>query len=741
MYRKLTTGILLFAIGIAGAVSALLLRPAELSAAEVRVTPARRNADGNREEELRLIAQMTAQLFAASHYRKQPLDEKLSERLFDEYFDSLDPNRMFFTQKDVEKFAPFRRSLAAALRRGDTSFAFQVYDLYRERNREFRSFAEKRLKEPFDFTVDEAYVTDRRKLARPVDHAALEKLWEQRLKNDILYYRLFDRAIEEAEKEEKAKKAKNASADDKKASEDAARREVAKKWAGKTPAEKVLKRLRDITNSLENSDRIDILGLYLNALAQVYGPHSNYLSPKLDEDFEIGMKLSLTGIGATLTSDDGYIKIVAIVPGGPAALDGRLKVEDRIIAVTQENGDTVDVIDMPVDKAVKYIRGPKDSKVTLTVLSGEKGRNAVPENITITRDTVKLVESEAKGEVRSIKRPDGKGELKVGVITLPSFYMDFDAAYRGDPNYKSCTRDVKRILEKFNKEKVDAVVMDMRRNGGGSLPEAITLSGLFIKTGPVVQIRTGDRRIQVKSDNDPEIAYAGPLVILTSKLSASAAEIFTAALRDCGRALVVGDSRTFGKGTVLDVVPLERYLKFVGRDFPAGSATYETAMFYRTAGGSVQQLGIEPDIQLPSLTEHMEVGEMFMDNHLPWDSIKPVRREIVNPGLSSYLPALKSASEKRIAADPEYQTLLRRIDLFKRYKDRKEVSLNEAKRWKEYREEKEIQEASERLYEEQAGISGKSDAAKFDPVLNEAVHIAGDLCSAEAAAAETARRK
>ena len=225
-------------------------------------------------------------------------------------------------------------------------------------------------------------------------------------------------------------------------------------------------------------------------------------------------------------------------------------------------------------------------------------------------------------------------------------------------------------------------------------------------------------------------------MILTSKLSASAAEIFTAALRDCGRALVVGDSRTFGKGTVLDVVPLERYLKFVGRDFPAGSATYETAMFYRTAGGSVQQLGIEPDIQLPSLTEQMEIGEMFMDNHLPWDSIKPVRREMVNPGLPALLPALKAASEKRIAADPEYQTLLRRIDLFKRYKDRKEVSLNEAKRWKEYREEKEIQEASERLYEEQAGISGKSDAAKFDPVLTEAVRIAGDLC-----AAETARRK
>ena len=736
MYRKLTTGILLFAIGITGVISAFSLRPAELSAAELTDRAVRRESAVG-DAELRLITQMTAQLFAGSHYRKQPLDEKLSARLFDEYFNSLDPNRMFFTQKDVERFAPYRESLGAALRRGDSSFAFEVYDLYRERNREFRAFAEKRLKEPFDFTADEVYVTDRRKLPRVADRAALEKLWEQRLKNDILYYRLFDRAIAEAEKKEKKEKAAKK---DKEAQEIEARREVAKKWDGRTPAEKVLKRLRDITNSLENSDRVDILGLYLNALAQVYGPHSNYLSPKLDEDFEIGMKLSLTGIGATLTSDDGYIKIVAIVPGGPAALDGRLKVEDRIIAVTQENGETVDVIDMPVAKAVKYIRGPKDSKVTLTVLPGEKGKNAVPENITITRDTVKLVESEAKGEVHSIKRPDDKGEIRVGVITLPSFYMDFDAAYRGDPNYKSCTRDVKRILEKFRKEGVDAVVMDMRRNGGGSLPEAITLSGLFIKTGPVVQIRTGDRRIQVKSDNDPDIAYAGPLVILTSKLSASAAEIFTAALRDCGRALVVGDSRTFGKGTVLDVVPLERYLKFVGRDFPAGSATYETAMFYRTAGGSVQQLGIEPDIQLPSLTEQMEIGEMFMDNHLPWDAIKPVRREMANPGPQAHLPALKAASEKRIAADPEYQTLLRRIDLFKRYKDRKEVSLNEAKRWKEYREEKEIQEESERLYEEQAGGAGKA-GVKNDPVLSEAVRIAGDLCTAEAKAAETARRK
>ncbi len=672
------------------------------------------------ENELRLISQMTSQLLANSHYRRQPLDAKLSERLFDAYFDLLDPNRIYFSEADVAKFAPWRATLGDALRRGDNRFAFELYDLYRKRVGEFRAFAEKQLKTPFDFTKNDTFVPDRRKLPRAADRRALEELWYLKLKNDVLYFRLFDRAMAEAGEKEKTKEGRDA--------ESEKARETAKKWEGRTPEEKVLRRLRDIGNDIAQKDRIDVLGLYLNALAQVYGPHSNYMPPKTDEDFDISMKLSLTGIGATLTSDDGYIKVVSLVPGGPAAKDGRLKVEDRIIAVAQENGESVDVIDMPVAKAVNYIRGPENTRVTLTVLPGEKGRNAVPVQMELVRARVELVDSEAQGEIKTVKR-DGRPDLKIGVIDLPSFYMDFDAAFRGDRNFKSCSSDVKKILEKFKAEKVDAVVMDLRRNGGGSLPEAIRLTGLFIPTGPVVQVKDGANRVELESDNDPEQVYAGPLVVLTSKLSASAAEIFSAAVRDCDRALLVGDSRTFGKGTVLNVVPLERFLKFVGRDFEAGSASYETAMFFRPGGGSVQQLGIEPDIQIPSLTEEMEVGELFLDNHLPWDSIKPVERGAYVVDLAGKAAKLKAASDSRVAESPDFKALKHRSELLRKFRDRNEVSLNEETRWKEYQQEKAVQEEAKRLYEEQSGV-GK-DSRKEDPVLDEAVEIAADFAERE----------
>ena len=677
--------------------------------------PARTAAEYG-DKELALITRMTARLLSRNHYRQQKLDVPLSRQLFDEYLDELDPGKLYFTEEDVAGFARERDTLCRQLENGDSSFAFRVYDVFRKRVGEFRAFAEKRLKEPFDFTLDESFTPDRSKAPRAKNREELEKLWYLRLKNDVLSYRLMNRVQEE----ERAENAGKLTDEEKK------RLETAAKWEIRNPGEKVLSRLRDISNDITQKDKVDILGIYLNSLAQVYGPHSNYYAPKLEEDFEMSMNLSLSGIGATLTSDGGYIKIVGLTPGGPAALDGRLKVEDRIIAVAQENEEPVDVIDMPLSKAVQLIRGPEKSKVTLTILPGEKGRSAVPETITLTRDKIVLVESEAKGEVRTVKAADGR-ERRIGIITLPGFYMDFDAAMKGDPNYKSCTRDVKKILENFKKEKVDAVVMDLRRNGGGSLPEAITLTGLFIPSGPVVQIRSADQRIAVKSDEDDEQIYAGPLVVLTSKLSASAAEIFSAAIRDCERGIIVGDSRTFGKGTVLDVVPLDRYLHYIGEDFPAGSATYETAMFFRIAGGSVQQLGIAADIPLPSLTDQMEVGEMFMNNHLPWDSVKPA------PGVRSFtsdfgkkVEKLKALSKERIEKDPEYGAFLKKLELYNKYKDRKTVSLNEEARWREYREEKQLQDEADKLYEQQTGDDKKNSGDK-DLILKEATNIAADF--------------
>jgi len=663
--------------------------------------------------QLSLISQMVAKVLTQNHYRQLPLTDKVSAQIYDEYFKTLDPNRLYFTKQDLDKFEMYRNLLNNKLTAGDNQFAFMVYDVYRDRIKEYRNFAEEYLKKPFDFNVDETYAADRRELPYAANDPELKELWRKKLKNDILYYKLLERVADEKNKLE-----------NKDGKDTVAPAAPKSQWDAKTPEEKVLKRLRDINNDVMKKDKIDILGIYLNALAQTYGPHSNYLAPKNDEDFEINMKLSLSGIGATLTSDDGYIKVVSLVPGGPAALDGRLKVQDRIITITQDSGETVDIVDMPVAQAVKHIRGPENSKVTLTVLPGSKGSNAIPEKIDIIRKKVELVESEAKGEIKEVVR-DGK-TIKIGVIVLPSFYMDFDGAQRGDTNYRSCSRDVKRILEDFNKQKVDSVVIDLRNNGGGSLPEAIKLTGLFIKTGPVVQLRRSDKSSKVLSDDDGSIVYTGPLVILTSKMSASASEIFAAAISDFRRGLIVGDTRTFGKGTVLDVLSLERFLKYIGQNFQVGSVTYETAMFYRIIGSSVQQLGISSDIVLPSLTEQLEMGEMFLDNHLPWDSIKKTDFEYYNEKLKDKVPELKKRSESRIKADPEYSKLLHKIELYNKYKNKKDLSLNEETRWKEYKEEKLVSEDTDKILDDEETPDGKNKK-DADPILNEAVNIAADL--------------
>ncbi len=676
------------------------------------------------QERIRLITRLTAEILSRNHYRQQPLNGAMSGQIFDEYFKTLDPGKYYFTQGDEQEFAPYRATLAARLLQGDAAFAFALYDRYRKRFTEYHRFAEERLKKPFDFTLDEELEVDRREAPRPADEQELHRLWELKLKNDVLTDRLFRRSLAEAseEKKEKPEKKDSAAETDLEA--------VRALWDSGSSEERILKRLRDLQNQIDQQGKLDILGLYLSALAQVYGPHSRYAPPQLDEDFEISMSLSLTGIGATLTSDDGYIKIVEIVPGGPADRSGKLHAEDRIIAVAQEHGKPVDVIDMSVSNAVKLIRGPAGSKVTLTVLPGAKGRQAAPELVTLVREKIELKDSAAQGEIREVT--DSRGvKRRIGVIDLPSFYMDFEGAFRGDPDFRSCSRDVKKLLLDFRKQGVDAVVLDLRNNGGGSLPEAISLTGLFIGTGPVVQVQSSDRECQVQEDEDPSVSYSGPLVVLTNKLSASASEIFAGAIKDYQRGLVVGDSRTFGKGTVLDVMPLERLIRYSGNPpFPAGSTTYETAMFYRIAGGSVQQLGVTPDIQLPSLTEEMEIGELFSDYHLPWDSVPGLRYEKYDRQLPELLPELKRASEKRIAADPEYQKLLKNIDYFRQNKDRKKISLNEQKRYAEYLRNKEAAAAvEEESGEEPETLADRRKKWRHDAVLQEAERIAADYAA------------
>lgn len=667
--------------------------------------PAQTAKKSYRDDELRMIARTCFATLNENHYRTDINMQQMSRQLYLEYFDTLDPGKMYFTREDVKSFERYQDNLLLSLRLGGTEFGFKLYDLYRKRMLEYCRFAENLLKTAFDFTVDESFFYDRAKADRPADEAEMRDLWRKKLKNDVLYYRLLDRTMQNASNDAKEQAA------------------VKKLWDSGTPEERVLRRLKDIENAVVAREKIDILALYLDTLARIYGPHSGYASPSAEENFDIRMKASLTGIGATISSDGGLIKIVSLVPGGPADRDGRLKVEDRIIAVIQENGESTDVVDMPVDKAVRFIRGEVGTKVTLVVLPGKNGRNSVPESITLVREKVELVDSIAKGIVKEIPRNDGSS-CRVGILTLPGFYVDFDALRKRDPDYRSCCRDVQKILEDFNQQKVDVVVMDLRKNGGGSLSEVVKMAGLFFPTGPVVQVRNRDREISILGDTDPGVVYHGPLVVLVSKLSASASEIFASALKDCQRALIVGDSRTFGKGTVLEVCDIEPYPPFLGLNFPAGTLTCENAMFFRTSGSSVQQLGLSPDIKLPSLTEELEIGELYLHFHLPWDSIKPAVRNGYFPQMEGLIPELAERSAKRIATDAGYAKLLKEISVIRQHRQKKEVSLNEEVRLKEYEKEKTAIEKSEDAMTEETGNA--PDPLK-DPVLAETLHIAADL--------------
>ena len=660
-------------------------------------------------ERLRIISTLTGEILSRQHYRQHPIDVEISRDFYDEFFQLLDPGRLYFTAEDMQKFEPMRNRIGADLLKGDASFAFVAYRRFMERFEEYVAFVEKEVKGEFDFTADEVFQPDRRKLPWAANDEELHQLWRTKLKSDLLYFRLTLRSMKEGDREN---------------GEDETRR-IRELWSRNSPEEKILQRLRDLRNLYRQRDDVEILGLYLNGLALAYGPHSAYLTPKVDKDFEINMSLSLTGIGATLSSDDGYIRVVSIVPGGPAARDGRLQPEDRIIAVTQEGGEPVDVIDMSVDNAVKLIRGEVGTKVTLTVLPGKQGRNAVPVNITITRDKVVLKDSEAQGRIEEIEL-EGK-KTRVGIIELPGFYLDFSGMNRGGKDYKSCSRDVKKILEDFNAQGVETLVMDLRGNGGGSLAEAINMTGLFIKSGPVVQIQQANRSLAVESDEDEAEVWQKPMVVLTSKMSASASEIFTAALKDYRRAVIAGDTRTFGKGTVLNILPLEKMLGLINRKFPAGSVQLETSLFFRINGGTVQQLGVEADVVLPSLTEPLEIGEMFSDHHLPWTSIDPVSYRFCDPELPEKIEVLRKNSAARIAADPEYQKLIGRIERLRAHIREKTISLNEEKRWKEYQEDRSALGDDEEEELIPAAPNREKQAKEDDPILREAARVAADL--------------
>jgi len=681
--------------------------------------------------QLSVLTNIVPRMLTNFHYKRAPFDDAISSLTFDEYFLVLDPGKVYFTAEDIARFEPYREKLDDLSAKGDSHFAFEVYDLYRERVKLYREFAETRLRQPFDFTADETVKLDRRKERYCANLDELKTLWEKKLKSEVLTNRLYDRVSEYEKSDPRRFDGKSEEEKAKILEQD----KLAEMWKT-SPEERVKRRLHDMTNVLEQNDDLTVLALFLAAISLSYGPHTSYMAPAADENFDIQMKLSLCGIGATLTSDDGFVKVVDIVPGSPAAKEGSLHAGDRIIMVAQQGEEPVNVVDMALDRVVKMIRGEEGSVVTLTVLPGREGRGAAPRQISIERGVVQLKDSEAKGKVYSHQTADG--EVKIGVIKLDSFYMDFDAYASGDENYKSCSRDVARLLDEFNASGVDAVVMDLRNNGGGSLAESIALSGLFIEAGPVVQVRTAGETPYVDYDDDGGyVAFTGPMVILTSRLTASASEIFSGAMKDYNRALLMGDSRTFGKGTVLQVTKLDRLLKSVNMNFDAGSLGFEAAVFYRVNGESTQARGIASDIAFPSYTENMEIGEEFSRNYLPWDAIRPVKHALCrnNAEFSALKDELARRSRERLASDPKYLRLAEKVAKAAETLKSGEISLNEEARFNEYLENRDvnIELDEETEYEYPLDLPEDPSANDKDLLLNEALNVLADWVELERA--------
>ncbi len=669
-------------------------------------------------------ALITIYSIAKQHYNGGMITAEKFAVIYDAYLKQLDPSRIYLTRTEVEYFRKKFTEYGKNILKGDLAVPFEMFNHMQERFIEYDLFARELLSGDTDALVsgNEIYRYDRTEAPWEPDMAALREQWRKRLINDLIILKLSDReTMRKLAAAEAKKNAGDALSEDEKS--------LAKPLS--KAEERLLKRITQTRQLYAEMEGIEVLELFLNAISAAYDPHTAYLSPASDEDFNIHMSLKLTGIGAVLTSEDGYTKVVEVVAGGPADRDGRLKAGDRIIAVQQEDEtEPTDVINMPLNKVVKKIRGPADTRVTLTILSGKNGLNSVPAVIQITRAEVIMKDSEASGKIRLMPQADGSTR-KLGIIELPSFYMDFEAAYRGSRNYKCASSDVRKILEDFNKQGVDGIIFDLRGNGGGSLPDAVTLTGLFIKDGPVVQVRDSEHQ-EILNDNDREQVYTKPMVVLVNRLSASASEIFAGAIRDYGRGVVVGDAKTHGKGTVQTMKQLDLLARYLlGKKIKAGSAKITTAKFYRINGESTQLKGVIPDIIFPSFFDSMDMGEDKLDNPMPWDTIRPAEFSPVKPEQSflKTVAALRSASLKRISESPEFKTLEEHIERYRKLTAAREVSLNLEKRWAEYQEEKRLSEEQTKMFHLESLSGNRKDESEKDLYLEESLNILNDLIS------------
>ncbi len=592
------------------------------------------------------IGVSVGRLLEEGHYTHHPLDDEISRKLLTGYLELLDFSHLFFTQKDVDGFtAKYATSLDDDILLGNLKPAHEIFAVFQKRLENRVTKIKELVKEPMDFKSDQTVLMSRQKAPWPKDDAEADALWHQRIENELLQEKLSEHPIE--------------------------------------PGPKLVARRYDrMLRTVHEEDAEEQVKLFLDALAQAYDPHSEYLSQADLKNFSINMGLSLVGIGAMLRSEDGYAKIENLVAGGPAQTSGKIKVGDRISAVAQGAKDFVDVRDMRLDKVVEKIRGKKGTKVRLLIIPGSSADPSQRKTIELVRDEIKLKDQEARADI--IIRKDRSGEpVKLGWLTLPSFYADMEG------HNKSTTRDVLALLKRLKKEKIAGLVIDLRRNGGGSLEEAISLTGLFFKSGPVVQTKGSNDRVVISTDPDPDISYGGPLVVLTSRQSASASEIFAAALQDYGRAVIVGDKSTFGKGTVQTILEIGRFTSLLGsRSKEDGALKLTIQKFYRVAGGSTQLHGVASDIVLPSLTDLPEFGEGALKNALPYDEVPPAKFTKWSDAHQLFLDELKVRSAARVTADPEFHYVMEDTERLRKRLDDNRISLNESVRKKELDEDK-----------------------------------------------------
>ena len=607
--------------------------------------------------DLENICISVGRLLEEGHYTHHQLNDEMSGRILRTYLEILDFSHLFLTQQDVDAiFAKYGSSLDDDILLGNLKPAYEIYDLYQKRVDGRVAKIKEFLKQPSDFKTDGNIELSRQKASWPKDEAEADELWRGRITSELLQEHLSEHPIE--------------------------------------PGPQLVSRRYDrLSRNVHEEDRDEQAKYFLDAVAQSYDPHSEYLSKADLKNFSINMGLSLVGIGAMLRTEDGYAKIESLVPGGPAQVDGRLKVGDRITAVGQATGELVDVRDMRLDKVVEMIRGKKGSRVRLLVIPADSADPSQRKNIELVRDEIKLKDQEARADIIIKKDQDGN-PVKLGWITLPSFYADMDH------HAKSTTRDVSALLRRLKKESIAGLVVDLRRNGGGSLEEVISLTHLFIKPGPVVQTKGSNGFTTVSSEPNPGLAYSGPLIVLTSRQSASASEIFAAALQDYGRAVIVGDQSTFGKGTVQTILEIGRFTSLLGnRSQEDGALKLTIQKFYRVAGGSTQLHGVSSDIALPSLTDLPEFGEGALKNCLPYDEVPKAKYTKWNEPVSLYLDELRRRSAERVQNDPEFHYVMEDMDRLRHRIDDNRISLNEDVRKKELADDKMRKElrAKERL--------------------------------------------